>query len=191
MNKGGAKTSVAVIGIGSPFGNDAAGLEVARRLAGEEMPGVEVIAADRPGLDLLDLLDDRESVILIDAARSPGGRAGTVYEINLRRLAWRRALPVSSHGFGVAAALALAARLGRLPPSARLLAIDIGQREEPRTGLSPAVQRAVGRVVARVRRSLQPATDAKRLRARGREDADRDAKQARPRAATKARVSAG
>jgi Ni,Fe-hydrogenase maturation factor len=43
-------------------------------------------------LDLLELLDGREAVILIDAARTPGGRAGTLYELDLREVTSRTIL---------------------------------------------------------------------------------------------------
>jgi hydrogenase maturation protease len=153
MKKAGRTARVAIIGIGSPFGDDAAGLEVARRLVREKIPGVEVIAADRPGAGLVELLDGREAVILVDAARSPGGRAGTVHDLELRGFSTGPG-PVSSHAFGVAEALALAARLGRLPPHLRLLAIEIGRRGRSTAGFSPAVERAIGKVVARLQGEL-------------------------------------
>jgi hydrogenase maturation protease len=54
---------IRIIGIGSPFGDDAVGLEVARILAGSQPRDCEVIASDRPGMALVDLLDGAEAVI--------------------------------------------------------------------------------------------------------------------------------
>jgi hypothetical protein len=44
---------IRIIGIGSPFDDAAAGLEVARILAESPPPDREVMVADRPGADLI------------------------------------------------------------------------------------------------------------------------------------------
>ena len=62
---------IRIIGIGSPCGDDAVGLEVARILAQAPPPNCEVIVADRPGTNLIELLDDIEDAILVDAV-DPG-----------------------------------------------------------------------------------------------------------------------
>jgi hydrogenase maturation protease len=72
---------IRIIGIGSPFGDDAAGLEVARILAQAPQPNCEVIVADRPGANLLELLRGTDSAILIDAVRSEGS-PGTLHELS-------------------------------------------------------------------------------------------------------------
>ena len=74
---------IRIIGIGSPFGDDAVGLEVARMLAGrrrelrsDRVPIAQVTA-------LVDLLEGAEAVILIDAVRS-GALPGTIHEFSIR-----------------------------------------------------------------------------------------------------------
>jgi len=141
---------IRVLGVGSPTGDDRAGLEVARRLAASPPPGAEVHAVDRRGADLLELLDGAESVILVDAARS-GAPLGTVHELGLASLPRQPRAPLSSHGVGVQAALALADALGRELPRGVVLAIEGGTQD----AMSPAVERAVDAVVARVRRLLR------------------------------------
>ena len=73
---------IRIIGIGSPFGDDAVGLEVARILAEAPPPDCEVIAADRPGATLLELLDGAEAAILVDAVQS-GNAPGLIHEFDL------------------------------------------------------------------------------------------------------------
>ena len=71
--------------VGNIFlGDDAFGVEVARRLARVELPeGVRVIDFGIRGLDLTyALLDAYEAVILVDAAPR-GGRPGTLYVLQL------------------------------------------------------------------------------------------------------------
>jgi hydrogenase maturation protease len=114
---------IRIIGIGSPFGDDAAGLEAARQLAADPPPGSEVVEADRPGATLIDLFAGADAAILIDAARS-GAPAGTIHDLDLHALQSHPLGLISSHDLGVAAAVQLAATLGQLPPRGRVLAIE-------------------------------------------------------------------
>ena len=77
---------IRIIGIGSPFGDDACGLAAARRLAEEPPAGAEVVVADRPGAALIELLDGVDATILIDAVRS-GSPPGTLHSADSRRAA--------------------------------------------------------------------------------------------------------
>ncbi len=110
-----------VIGLGNPeAGDDAVGLIAARRARPEleGIPGVEVVQVGA-GVHVLDLLQGAEAVVVVDAVRSPsGGRPpGTLVRVE----AGPDGLPadasssVSSHGFGVAEAVGLAAALGGTP----------------------------------------------------------------------------
>jgi hydrogenase maturation protease len=116
---------IRIIGIGSPFGDDAAGLEAARQLAAAPPPHTEVLAADRPGTTLIDLFDSVDAVILIDAAHSDAP-AGRIHDIDLHALRLHPVALVSSHDLGVVEVVQLAATLGRLPPHGRVLGIEIG-----------------------------------------------------------------
>ena len=74
---------ILIAGIGNIFfGDDAFGVEVARRLAGRPLPeGVSVVDFGIRGLDLtFALLDAYEAVILVDAV-ARGGPPGTLYVI--------------------------------------------------------------------------------------------------------------
>jgi hydrogenase maturation protease len=146
---------IRIIGIGSPFGDDACGLEAARQLARDAPAGAEVVMADRPGAGLIELMDGVEACLIIDAVRS-GARPGTVHDLDLRDLTISSARAFSSHDLGVAEAVQLAEALGRLPAHCRLLGIEIGARvsaasERP----APAVRRAIGDVVHRARQWIR------------------------------------
>jgi hydrogenase maturation protease len=117
-------TLIRIIGIGSPFGDDAAGLEVARILTQAPPPNCEVIVADRPGAGLLELLDSIDPVILIDAVRS-GAKPGTLHQLSFDELDRCPARFVSSHELGVAASVQLASRLGRAPARGGVLGIEV------------------------------------------------------------------
>lgn len=145
---------VRVIGVGTPHGDDAAGAEAARRLARGDLPaGVEVQTCERPGPELAEALARADAAIVVDAmlsAATPGG---------VRRVApeeLRRARHTSSHGFGVAEALALAQALGGSPAHLELLGIEVeAARSAPDAGLSPAAERGVRRAVALLRERVR------------------------------------
>ncbi|MEN8158902.1 MAG: hydrogenase maturation protease [Myxococcota bacterium] len=113
---------IRIIGVGTSFGDDAAGPRVVQHLAsGRPLPrGVEAVLCGRP-LDLVELLDGADGAVLVDATSS--GRApGTVHEPATDDLCEAR--PVSSHGLGVREALAMAEALGRAPQRIAIIGIE-------------------------------------------------------------------
>jgi hydrogenase maturation protease len=101
-----------VVGVGSPFGGDRAGWAVVTRLG--DLDGVRVESLDRPGPALLNALADATAAVVVDAVRS-GAEPGTLHRLTaLHQLP--AAGPTSSHGLGLAEALALGERLEQLPP---------------------------------------------------------------------------
>ncbi|MGE0387317.1 MAG: hydrogenase maturation protease [Gammaproteobacteria bacterium] len=133
---------IAVIGVGSPCGDDQAGwlvVEALRRAAAAHDPhlaGVELKALDRPGPDLLNAMTGARAAIVIDAVL--GASPGTVLRLSAGRLA-AGSRPASTHAGGVADALALGACLGVLPPRLVLLGVG-GERFAPGTGPGAAVR---------------------------------------------------
>ena len=138
---------IRVIGIGTDFGDDAAGLLVLQELtAGPGLPqGVEALPCSRP-VELLDMLDGMDGAVLVDATRS-GRPPGTVHEPVPADL--YEARPVSSHGLGVREALALARALGREPR--RIAIIGIEASSTTGDGVSRPVRAALAEATARVR----------------------------------------
>ena len=120
---------VHIIGVGSPFGDDRLGWVAAESLQRSAVlnglePGRIVISIlDRPGAMLLALWDQADHVILIDGVRS-GAVPGTRHRFTARDVTGAR-LPVTSHGFGIAAALELAQVLENLPDCLWLRGIEM------------------------------------------------------------------
>ena len=125
----------AVIGIGSPHGDDRAGWEVIDRLADETFDGSPTIPFLRRASvphDVLDWLQNESLTHLVDAGSS-GDRRIHRFEISLNQsgrlcsrtsasevlpqldLALAKLRSGSSHQFDLLSALQLAATLGRLP----------------------------------------------------------------------------
>ncbi len=142
---------VRVIGLGSPFGDDRIGWQVADRLAESGLPaGVEAVRCGVPGRDLLPLLDGLSRAILVDAVRGEG-RPGDIVRCSPADLA---GVPDggSTHGFGVAAALDLAAAMGCLPPRLEIIGIEAGDGDAaPAMEIAGAVSAAGERLVEMLR----------------------------------------
>lgn len=142
--------SVRIIGIGNDYRrDDAAGLEVIRRL---KERGIEPAAlAEHAGesVSLLEAWRGAAAVILVDAVAS-GAPPGTLHRLE----AGRQPLPArffrgSTHAFSLADAVELGRALGRLPPRLDVYGIE-GREFSSGTGLTPEVARAVNEAAEQI-----------------------------------------
>ena len=140
---------VRLIALGSySRSDDAAALLAAAEV---HLPAARVIEAGRPGAGLLDLLDGDSPVLLADVTQSqlaPG--AITIVELNRMADIALATGQVSSHGFGVAEALKLAASLGRPLPRGAFVGLEAGSFEPSET-LSAPVGAALERYIRTLR----------------------------------------
>ena len=140
-----------VAGIGNIFlGDDAFGVELARRLTSETVPdGVRVTDYGIRGMhlayDLLDMAPD--TTILLDAV-SRGGEPGTIYvlEIGVGDVPGIEPSAVDAHGMTPDAVLALLENLGGSAGRTLLVGCEPANTEEG-IGLSSTVTSAVDRAV--------------------------------------------
>jgi hydrogenase maturation protease len=118
---------VCILGIGSPSGDDQAGwLTVDALLASgalEKHGELVIEKLDRPGANLIPLLENAAWVILVDAMQG-GGQPGQIRRFDQKDWPGYDS-GLSSHGFGVLAALTLARELGSLPLKLDLYGIEI------------------------------------------------------------------
>jgi hydrogenase maturation protease len=137
-----------VVGVGNAWrGDDAAGLAVARRVRALA-PAVEVCELDGDVSALVGLLDGREGVAVVDAARW-GAPPGTVHAIRADREPLPAGLGSSTHAFGVADAIELARALGRLPVRLDVYGVE-GEDFATGAPLSPAVAAGVEALAVRL-----------------------------------------
>lgn len=105
------KKSILILGVGSPFGADRLGWQAVQALEQQplaaQFPQLDIRfeQSDRPGSRLLSLLRQVDAAVIIDAMRS-GMSAGSVRRFENSALVGETGL-MSTHGFGVAEALAL------------------------------------------------------------------------------------
>lgn len=155
---------VLIAGIGNIFhGDDAFGIEVARRMSAHRLPnGVLVRDFGIRGFDLaFALVDGWDTVILVDAV-ARGAAPGSIFLIEPERNDFERVLPrkeIDPHGMDPVQALRLAQSIGELPRRLLLVACEPAELggEEGVMGLSPAVSAAIGPAVAEVERCLTEA----------------------------------
>ncbi len=145
-----------VIGVGNAWrGDDAVGLLVARRLKEDQLPRVSVAECRGTATAVLEAWKDAAGVIVVDAVVA-GSRPGTIYRFN----ALGAGVPVelsrspSSHGWGVAEALALGQVLQELPPWLIIYGIE-GQNFGPGQEVSQEVAAAIPEAARRIRREIQ------------------------------------
>ena len=130
--------NVLILGIGNLLLSDeGVGVHAVRCLAQRELPpGVEVLDGGTSGADLVDHLDGRTKVVVIDAA-SGDGPPGTVYRCEARELIEQEG-SLSLHEFGLADSLHMAERLGCAPQRVIVLGVQPATME-PGLDLSPEV----------------------------------------------------
>lgn len=137
-----------MIGVGNRFrGDDAAGIEVVRRLRER---GVDARESEGEPVGLLDCWEGAGAAVVVDAVRS-GAPAGTIHRVD----ASEQALPAilrgstSTHAVGLGEAIELARTLGQLPPRIVVYGIE-GASFAAGEELSPQVGAVLDEVVDRV-----------------------------------------
>jgi hydrogenase maturation protease len=150
--------SVVVVGVGNALrGDDAAGLEVVRRMrelldksrTGEQAQ-IAVLEHEREPLGLIDQWEGAAAVVLVDAIQS-GAQPGTIHRIDAS------AAPIpaelrgfsSTHAVGVADAIELARALGRLPARVIVYGVE-GVRFNAGGGFSRELDAVIESLAGRV-----------------------------------------
>ena len=116
---------IVVIGIGNiERGDDGAGRTVARLLRHMLSAPVEIVEQDGEATSLLARLDGASTAYLIDACVS-NAPPGTIHRIDANHAPLPQASSdLSTHGFGLAAAIELGRALDRLPRRTVVFAIE-------------------------------------------------------------------
>ena len=139
-------TAIRVFGIGNPTrGDDGVGWLVVGQLKQRVPEGVEVRLSLGETLELIEAWSGAEVVIVVDAVSS-GGTPGTVHRFVVGREPLPGSAPTSTHGLGLAEALAMAQTIGRAPGRLIVWGVE-GGCFAMGAGISPDVAAAVPAVV--------------------------------------------
>jgi hydrogenase maturation protease len=145
-----------VIGVGNAWrGDDAVGLLVARHLKADQLPQVEIVECRGTVTAVREAWNDAAGVIVVDAVVS-GSRPGAIYRFNAHGggVPAQLSRSSSSHGWGVAEALALGQLFKELPPYLIIYGIE-GQNFGPGQEVSQEVEAAIPEAVLRIRRDIR------------------------------------
>jgi hydrogenase maturation protease len=142
----GEKRLLSLIGIGNRFRrDDAAGLEVVRRLRLAHPPGVELIEQEGEPASLIESWSSVDEALVVDAVNS-GSAPGTLHRFDVTDAPLPSQVFPSTHAMGLPEAVELARELGRLPRRLVVYGIE-GDSFEAGEGLSQPVQKTVERLV--------------------------------------------
>lgn len=140
---------VLILGIGNVLmGDEGVGVHVARLLEEEEWPeGVTVVDGGTGGFHLLELMQDYEPVVMIDATAD--GRAPGTLGVIRPRFASDFPPSLSAHDIGLRDLVETAALLGHLP-EVHLVTVSIGEITPMCLTLSPPVEAVLPDVIQAV-----------------------------------------
>lgn len=143
-----------VIGFGNPMrGDDAVGIEVARRVGRTAGASVRVKEVVSDAMDILAAWEDSEITIVVDAMTT-GAAPGTIRRFQAEELLSGEAVTFPCpHGVGLLDVVRLASAVGQLPQHLVVIGIeavcfDLGE------GISPVVEAAIAPAVDAVLREL-------------------------------------
>jgi len=138
---------IVVLGVGNLLLSDeGVGVHLIQKLREMEIgEGVELIDGGTSLLDFLSQMEDISKLIIVDAIKL-GGKPGRTYRIYVDDSLLKDGKVITSlHQLGVLEALALAEKMGKLPPT-----VIIGVEPKDMTSgleLSPEVQKGMNRMV--------------------------------------------
>jgi len=150
--------------MGNPvLSDDSVGLRVARQVA-LRLPaesGIAVRELHAGGLRLMEAMAGFDRAIIVDSMMTPGARPGTIHAPTLAGLFPTRNT-CSTHDGNLAVAMELGRMAGlHLPTEVEIWAVEAANVTAFSEQMTPAVDRAVPRVVKHVMRALQQATKAR------------------------------
>ncbi|MCK5188148.1 MAG: hydrogenase maturation protease, partial [Deltaproteobacteria bacterium] len=93
---------ILILGLGNILlGDEGVGVRIAQQLSSQSLPDeIEVIDGGTAGYELLNLLEGRDKVIIVDAVKTED-KPGSVYKMDLSVLQEDTTMQLSLHQFGL------------------------------------------------------------------------------------------
>ncbi|MBC8377272.1 MAG: hydrogenase maturation protease [FCB group bacterium] len=135
--------TLTVIGVGSRLrGDDAIGPLLIDALSRQTHPQIELVDAGSDALGILEYLEGREHVIVVDACQM-GREAGSIVEFDSAQIDFViKNDPISLHGLGLAESIKMAESLHMIPEDLKIIGIE-PESIQFSGSLSVPVQRAL------------------------------------------------
>ncbi|MDD1768074.1 MAG: hydrogenase maturation protease, partial [Methanomassiliicoccales archaeon] len=141
-----------VLGIGSPIiSDDAVGIRVIEGLRSLNLDGVDVKEVSSSGLDLIELMLDYDTVVIVDAIITSEYPVGTVLQLEEKDfvLSVHGANP---HDVNIATTIELGRRLqpNRMPKRIAFVAVEVADTWTISYNMTPEVEAAIPETMNRV-----------------------------------------
>ncbi|MGZ4903505.1 MAG: hydrogenase maturation protease [Halobacteriota archaeon] len=149
----GEKQRIKVLGAGNYLmADDGVGVHILEKLEQSAIPDVELENAGVGGLAILDLMEDADDVIIIDAVRGGGGAPGSIYKFTDKDLPPAQLFMMSLHDLSLVDTLALGHQIQPelMPDNITIIGVEVERVEGICTELSPSVEAAADEVVTMV-----------------------------------------
>lgn len=140
-----------ILGVGNLLLSDeAVGVRIVEALAREYRfaPGIELLDGGTAGMELLEAMASRDHIIVADAVLS-GNPPGTVITLEDEEIPALFGRKISPHQLGLADVLSALQLTDEFPKKLTLVGIEPGSLE-PRIGLTPVVEAAMGEAKGRI-----------------------------------------
>ncbi|MBZ5538698.1 MAG: hydrogenase maturation protease [Acidobacteriia bacterium] len=149
------ESSNLVVALGNDLlGDDAIGLLAARELRKEACGDLEIVELAGSGVDLLEFLENRAHVLILDAAVTGRNVPGTILEFADQD--FENAVAPSPHYSSLADAIKVARCLGiPIAPKIQVLALEVENPYRLGEGLTPAATEALPLFVERAKQVLE------------------------------------
>jgi len=143
----------AIICLGNELvGDDGAGIRIGRVFERLDLPdSVDVLIRPNLGLELIELLEEYEQIVIVDAMTS-GRTPGTCVRLETEDATGMASCPSCSHSLGIPEILQLVARMQpeRAERAVRIVGVEAASIDRFGVGLSEPVKRALPDAVALV-----------------------------------------
>ncbi len=132
--------------------DDGVGIHILEKLEQSAIPDVELENAGVGGLAILDLMEDADDVIIVDAVRGGGGAPGSIYKFSDKDLPPAQLFMMSLHDLNLVDTLALGRQIQPelMPDNITIIGVEVERVEGICTDLSPSVEAAADKAVALV-----------------------------------------
>ncbi|PTD93438.1 hypothetical protein C9439_07700 [archaeon SCG-AAA382B04] len=144
-------SEVAIIGLGNLIkGDDGIGIQVIREIEQDIPKEIEVIDGGTAGLNILNFMEQKEKIIVIDALNL-GEEVGEVIELDGEKVPEYENLSLSAHDIDFIDALQIGQELG-IDPEIKVIGVEIGDLKgrELSMDLSEKVKQAIPEVKQRI-----------------------------------------
>ena len=150
------KKPILVLGVGNlVLTDEGVGIHVVQRMQQMDLPShVEVLDGGTMGLDLLDDIEGRKKVIIVDTVKG-GGSPGTLYRMMIDDVEDIPKSRVSLHDIDMTDVFKLADLLKIEKPEIVIIGVEPKDMESAGMELSPEVEEQIPKVIELVKREIE------------------------------------